>query len=236
MRFYDVNAGSIRVDGVDIRELQRGGLRRMFGMVLQDTWLFSGTIRENIAYGRDGAERRGHRPGGQGRAGRSLHPHAAGELRHADQRRGDQPVAGAEAAADHRARVPRRPGDPDSRRGHEQRRHAHRGADPGGDGPLDARPDDVRHRASAVDHSQRRSDPDDGTRPHRREGHAPGAAGCARAAMPSSITASSPGAMLPEACRYFGATAVKGVLASVVPHISAILPPLFFMSTNVHVS
>ena len=55
MRFYDVNAGSIRVDGVDVRELSRGGLRRMFGMVLQDTWLFSGSIRDNIAYGREGA-------------------------------------------------------------------------------------------------------------------------------------------------------------------------------------
>jgi len=52
MRFYDVNAGAIRVDGVDIREMTRGGLRRIFGMVLQDTWLFSGTIRDNIAYGR----------------------------------------------------------------------------------------------------------------------------------------------------------------------------------------
>ena len=55
MRFYDVNAGSIRVDGVDIRQLRRGDLRRMFGMVLQDTWLFNGTIRDNIAYGRDNA-------------------------------------------------------------------------------------------------------------------------------------------------------------------------------------
>ena len=55
MRFYDVDQGAIRVDGVDIRELQRGALRRMFGMVLQDTWLFSGTIRENIAYGRERA-------------------------------------------------------------------------------------------------------------------------------------------------------------------------------------
>ena len=55
MRFYDVNAGSIRVDGIDIRERPRGELRRMFGMVLQDTWLFSGSIRDNIAYGRDGA-------------------------------------------------------------------------------------------------------------------------------------------------------------------------------------
>jgi len=55
MRFYDVTAGSIRVDGVDIRDMARGSLRRMFGMVLQDTWLFSGTIRDNIAYGREGA-------------------------------------------------------------------------------------------------------------------------------------------------------------------------------------
>jgi len=55
MRFYDVGGGSIRVDGVDIRELSRGGLRRMFGMVLQDTWLFAGSIRDNIAYGREGA-------------------------------------------------------------------------------------------------------------------------------------------------------------------------------------
>ena len=55
MRFYDVDGGAIRVDGVDIRELKRGALRRMFGMVLQDTWLFSGTIRENIAYGRENA-------------------------------------------------------------------------------------------------------------------------------------------------------------------------------------
>jgi len=55
MRFYDVNGGAIRVDGIDIRELERGSLRRMFGMVLQDTWLFTGTIRDNIAYGRDDA-------------------------------------------------------------------------------------------------------------------------------------------------------------------------------------
>lgn len=50
MRFYDVNSGSIKVDGVDIRKMRRADLRRMFGMVLQDTWLFNGTIRENIGY------------------------------------------------------------------------------------------------------------------------------------------------------------------------------------------
>lgn len=55
MRFYDVSQGHITVDGVDIRDMKRGELRSIFGMVLQDTWLFNGTIRENIAYGRPGA-------------------------------------------------------------------------------------------------------------------------------------------------------------------------------------
>ena len=52
MRFYDVNGGSIKIDGNDVRNFNRGDLRQMFGMVLQDTWLFSGTIMENIRYGR----------------------------------------------------------------------------------------------------------------------------------------------------------------------------------------
>ena len=51
MRFYDVRKGAIKIDGVDIREMKRADLRRMFGMVLQDTWLFHGTIRDNLAYG-----------------------------------------------------------------------------------------------------------------------------------------------------------------------------------------
>jgi ATP-binding cassette subfamily B protein len=55
MRFYEISGGAILVDGVDTRDMRRGDLRRMFGMVLQDTWLFNGTIRENIAYGREGA-------------------------------------------------------------------------------------------------------------------------------------------------------------------------------------
>ena len=52
MRFYDVGSGSIRVGGHDVREFDRNDLRSLFGMVLQDTWLFKGTIRENIRYGR----------------------------------------------------------------------------------------------------------------------------------------------------------------------------------------
>lgn len=52
MRFYDVNAGSIQIDGHDIKDFRRSDLRSLFGMVLQDTWLFSGTIEENIKYGK----------------------------------------------------------------------------------------------------------------------------------------------------------------------------------------
>lgn len=55
MRFYDVKKGAIKIDGVDIRDMKRKDLRSMFGMVLQDTWLFNGTIFENIEYGRFGA-------------------------------------------------------------------------------------------------------------------------------------------------------------------------------------
>ena len=55
MRFYDVNSGAIRVDGRDVRDFRRADLREAFGMVLQDTWLFKGTIMENIRYGRLGA-------------------------------------------------------------------------------------------------------------------------------------------------------------------------------------
>lgn len=55
MRFYDVDQGTIRVDGVDIRQLQRTALRKSFGMVLQDTWLFDASLRENLQYGNDTA-------------------------------------------------------------------------------------------------------------------------------------------------------------------------------------
>ena len=53
MRFYELDGGRITIDGTDIKDLKRGDLRTLFGMVLQDTWLFNGTIRDNIAYGRD---------------------------------------------------------------------------------------------------------------------------------------------------------------------------------------
>ncbi|NMM63855.1 ABC transporter ATP-binding protein [Clostridium sp. P21] len=55
MRFYEIDGGSIKIDGVDIRNIKRMELHNMFGMVLQDTWLFNGTIMKNIAYGKEGA-------------------------------------------------------------------------------------------------------------------------------------------------------------------------------------
>jgi len=55
MRFYDLDSGSIKIDGVDIRDMKRADVRALFGMVLQDTWLFTGTIEENIAYGKENA-------------------------------------------------------------------------------------------------------------------------------------------------------------------------------------
>ena len=64
MRFYDVDSGAIRVEDVDIREMTRRSLRAGYGMVLQDTWLKTGTIRENITMGRpDATDERGDRRG-----------------------------------------------------------------------------------------------------------------------------------------------------------------------------
>lgn len=55
MRFYDADRGSISVDGHNIQSVTRNSLRKQYGMVLQESWLFSGTVRENIAYGREDA-------------------------------------------------------------------------------------------------------------------------------------------------------------------------------------
>lgn len=55
MRFYDIDGGSITVDGVNINDMKRSDVRKLFGMVLQDTWLFNGTIRENLLYGKPSA-------------------------------------------------------------------------------------------------------------------------------------------------------------------------------------
>lgn len=55
LRFYELNDGKILIDDIDIKDMKRSDLRKIFGMVLQDTWLFKGSIKENIAYGKEGA-------------------------------------------------------------------------------------------------------------------------------------------------------------------------------------
>ena len=55
MRFYEINSGAIKIDGVDIAQMKRSDVRQLFGMVLQDTWLFNGTIRQNLLYGNPAA-------------------------------------------------------------------------------------------------------------------------------------------------------------------------------------
>ena len=55
MRFYEVDSGTITIDGINIKDMKRSDVRKLFGMVLQDTWLFNGTIRDNITYGAPGA-------------------------------------------------------------------------------------------------------------------------------------------------------------------------------------
>ena len=74
MRFYDVNSGAIRIDGHDIRDFNRRELRDAFGMVLQDTWLFKGTIMENIRYGRLDATDEEVIAGGKSSTCRSFYP------------------------------------------------------------------------------------------------------------------------------------------------------------------
>ena len=132
MRFYELDGGRITLDGRDIATIPRQELRSNIGMVLQDTWLFGGTIRDNIAYGRAGCDRGGDPRRRPGHLRRPVRAPPARRLRHRDRRGGRQHQRGPEAAAHHRPRVPRPARHPHPRRGHLLGGHAHRGADPGG--------------------------------------------------------------------------------------------------------
>ena len=176
MRFYEIDEGSITIDGVDTRAMTRDDLRRLFGMVLQDAWLFSGTIRENIAYGREGATEEEIQA-----AAEAAHVHhfvraLARGLRHQGGGRLHQHLPGGEAAAHHRPGVPGRPADPHPGRGHQLGGHADRGAHPAGHGQAAQGPHQLRHRAPAVDHPRCRRHPGDEPGRHRRAGYSPRAA------------------------------------------------------------
>jgi ATP-binding cassette subfamily B protein len=156
MRFYEVTAGRITLDGVDIATMSRAELRENIGMVLQDTWLFGGTIAENIAYGADDPTRE--------------QVIAAAQAAHADRfirtlpdgydtvidEEGSGRQRGREAAHHDRPGVPVGAGHPGAGRGDELGRHPHRGADPAGHELAAVGPD--------VASSSRTASPPSGTR------------------------------------------------------------------------
>ena len=117
-RFYDVAEGAILVDGIDIRSFPVEEYRRHIGIVLQDPFLFYGTIAENIAYGRPDATRDEDRRRGPGRPGPRIHPAAAAGLRLAGRRA--RPIALRRRAAAHldRPGAVDRSADPDPGRSH----------------------------------------------------------------------------------------------------------------------
>jgi ATP-binding cassette subfamily B protein len=123
MRFYEIDEGRITIDGIDSRAMSRDELRSTFGMVLQDTWLFHGTIRENIAYGRDDATEDEIIAAAQAAHVDHFVRTLPGRLRHDPRRRRHERVAGREAAAHDRPGVPGRSPDAHPRRGHELGRH-----------------------------------------------------------------------------------------------------------------
>ena len=176
MRFYEIDAGHIRIDGIDSRDMSRDELRSTFGMVLQDTWLFHGTIRENIAYGREDATEE--------------EIVAAAQAAHVDHfvrtlpdgydtildddatsvSQGEKQLLTIARAflADRRMLIlDEATSSVDTRTEVLIQRAMNK---------LMLGPDELRHRPSAVDDPRRRHDPRDGSRPDRRAGHARGAA------------------------------------------------------------
>ena len=128
MRFYELDAGRITLDGVDIATMRARRPARRIGMVLQDTWLFGGTIRDNIAYGRPDATEEEILAAARATYVDRFVRSAARRVRHRHRRRGQQRQRRGEAADHHRAGVPGRAVAADPGRGHQLGRHPHRGA------------------------------------------------------------------------------------------------------------
>ena len=183
MRFYELDGGAITLDGHDIATLSRHELRSQIGMVLQDTWLFGGSIRDNIAYGKPGCTEDEVLAAAKATYVDRFVRTPARRLRHDHQRRGRQHQRRPEAAADHRPRLPRRPGHPHPRRGDELGRHPHRGPGAGGDERAARLAHELRDRPPPLDDPGRRPHRRDGARPHRRAGHPPRAARPRRAVL-----------------------------------------------------
>ena len=191
MRFYELDGGRITLDGIDITAMPRAALRGRIGMVLQDTWLFEGTIRDNIVYGRpDATEDEMLEAARATFVDRFVHSLPDGYDTVVDED-GCNLSAGERQLRHHRPGVPGRPGAADPRRGDLVGRHPHRAAAPAGDGRAAHRPDVVRDRPPALHDPRRRPDPGDGGRRDRRAGHPRRAARRATAPTPGSTSRSS---------------------------------------------
>ncbi len=150
-RFYEIDEGSISIDGTDIRKITLESLRSHIGIVQQDVFLFDGTIRENIAYGKLGASEEeiwGSRAAG---ATGGADPVAGARDGHAYRRARRQAVGRSEAAPVDCPHVPEESGHPHSGRSDVGAGYGDRGRDPGGAVRAVAGKDDARHRASAGD-------------------------------------------------------------------------------------
>ena len=191
MRFYDVSDGAILVDDHDIRDFRRAGPAPLVRhgpaghLALQRHDHGKHPLRTSRGHRRGSHRRR------RGGPRRPLRQHPARRLQDGDQRGDDQHLPGTDAAADHCPGGAGRSAHPDPRRGHQLGGHAHRGADPAGNGPPDGRAHELHHRPPPLDHSQRRPDPGHARRRYRRAGHPRGAAGARTASTPSCTTASS---------------------------------------------
>ena len=152
MRFYDADSGRITLDEHPIRSLPRADLRRAYTMVLQDTWLFYGTIRENIAYGKPDATEE------------KIVAAAKAAI-----------LQGPEAAHHHRPGHPHGFAHAHIGRGHQQRGHPDRATDPVRHAPAHGGADLLRHRPSALHHPRGGPDPGHGQGRHRGAGHPSGA-------------------------------------------------------------
>jgi ATP-binding cassette subfamily B multidrug efflux pump len=172
MRFYEIDGGRIAVDGIDTRDMTRDDLRRTFGMVLQDTWLFKGTIRENIEYGREEATEEEMLE-----AATAAHvDHFVRTLPDGYDTVLDDEASNVSAGEKQLLTIARAfLADPPILILDEVGRHPHGGPHPAGDGSPDEGPDQLRDRAPAVHDPRRGQHPRDEPRRDRRAGDPRGA-------------------------------------------------------------